>query len=68
MGSITSERLKQPTLSAEHIGFVYAGDIWVAELDGRHPRRLTAQKGVSSTSPSPQTGSGSPSPATTMAL
>ncbi len=37
--------LKQPTLSAEHIGFVYAGDIWVADLDGQHPRRLTAQKG-----------------------
>jgi tricorn protease len=37
--------LKQPTISANHIAFVYAGDIWIAGLDGQHPRRLTAQKG-----------------------
>src|SRR5581483_8179265 len=37
--------LKQPTVSANHIAFVYAGDIWIADLDGQHPRRLTAQKG-----------------------
>jgi tricorn protease len=37
--------LKQPTLSADHIGFLYAGDVWVADLDGQHPQRLTAQKG-----------------------
>lgn len=44
--------LKQPTLSAEQIAFLYAGDIWIADRGGgarsqpRNPRRLTAQKGA----------------------
>ena len=44
--------LKQPTLSADQIAFLYAGDIWVIERDGgaqsapHLPRRLTAQKGA----------------------
>ncbi len=33
--------LRQPTLSREHLAFVYGGDIWVAERDGQHPERLT---------------------------
>src|SRR4051812_15565398 len=37
--------LKQPTLSASQVAFIYAGDVWSADLDGQHPRRLTAQKG-----------------------
>lgn len=37
--------LKQPTLSTNHLAFVYGGDLWVADTDGRNPRRLTAQKG-----------------------
>lgn len=37
--------LKQPTLSATEIAFVYAGELWIANLDGSSPRRLTAQKG-----------------------
>ncbi len=34
--------LRQPDLSKDHIAFVYAGDIWVADRDGGNPRRLTA--------------------------
>src|SRR5215210_7765195 len=37
--------LKQPTVSDRPVGFIYAGDVWIAELDGQYPRRLTAQKG-----------------------
>jgi len=37
--------LKQPTISANHLVFVYAGDLWIADLNGDHPQRLTAQKG-----------------------
>ena len=37
--------LKQPTLSASHVAFLYAGDVWLADLDGGNPRRLTAQNG-----------------------
>ncbi|MFU8878184.1 MAG: S41 family peptidase, partial [Wenzhouxiangellaceae bacterium] len=33
--------LRQPALSADHLAFVYAGDLWVAERDGSSPRRLT---------------------------
>ena len=41
--------LRQPTVSQEHIAFIYAGDIWLAGRDGSTVRRLTAQKGVKST-------------------
>ncbi|HXY96160.1 MAG TPA: PDZ domain-containing protein [Steroidobacteraceae bacterium] len=33
--------LRQPTLSREHLAFIYGGDIWVADRDGGHPERLT---------------------------
>src|SRR3546814_5878721 len=34
--------LRQPALSAEHLAFVYAGDLWIANRDGSVPRRLTS--------------------------
>ncbi len=34
--------LEEPDLSAQHLAFVYAGDIWVANRDGSEPRRLTS--------------------------
>lgn len=34
--------LKQPSISADKLAFVYAGDIWVANRDGSDPRRLTS--------------------------
>ena len=34
--------LGQPTVSGNRVAFVYAGDIWVANLDGSEPRRLTS--------------------------
>ncbi len=34
--------LRQPALSAEHLAFVYAGDLWIARRDGSDPRRLTS--------------------------
>ena len=34
--------LRQPALSENHLAFVYAGDIWVANRDGSQPRRLTS--------------------------
>ncbi len=34
--------LRQPALSAEHLAFVYAGDLWIAQRDGSAPRRLTS--------------------------
>ncbi len=34
--------LRQPALSADHLAFVYAGDIWIANRDGSEPRRLTS--------------------------
>ena len=40
--------LKQPTISAEEICFLYAGDLWIAARDGSHPHRLTAEKGSKS--------------------
>src|SRR5690606_414498 len=40
--------LSQPAISNDHIAFVYAEDLWVAEKDGSHPRRLTIDEGQES--------------------
>ena len=36
--------LRQPALSADHVAFVYAGDLWLADRDGSEPRRLTSDE------------------------
>ena len=38
--------LGQPAISLTNIAFVYANDIWVAGLDGKGARRLTADLGI----------------------
>ncbi len=40
--------LSMPAVSAKNIAFVYAEDLWVADLDGKNPRRLTTDIGVES--------------------
>jgi tricorn protease len=40
--------LKQPTISKNHIAFIYADDLWVAGIDGTAARRLTSHEGVES--------------------
>ncbi|MDD5544135.1 MAG: PDZ domain-containing protein [Acidobacteriia bacterium] len=40
--------LTMPAISSSHIAFSYAGDLWVADLDGRNVRRLTTEAGVQS--------------------
>jgi len=40
--------LSQPALSKDHIAFVYAGDLWISNLDGTNIRRLTSDEGVES--------------------
>ena len=40
--------LSQPAISKDHIAFVYAGDLWVADQDGTNVRRLTSDEGVES--------------------
>ncbi len=38
--------LSMPAISAKHIAFVYADDLWIADRDGKNPRRLTSDIGV----------------------
>jgi tricorn protease len=38
--------LAQPAISKDHIAFIYATDLWVADLDGKNVRRLTADEGL----------------------
>lgn len=38
--------LAQPAISKNHIAFIYAGDLWAADLDGKNVRRLTADEGA----------------------
>src|SRR5262245_33449 len=40
--------VSQPAISAKHIAFVYAEDLWVADRDGGNVRRLTSDTGVES--------------------
>ena len=37
--------LEDPAISENHIAFIYAHDLWVADRDGSHPRRLTVDEG-----------------------
>jgi tricorn protease len=37
--------LSQPAVSADHIAFIYAADLWICDLDGRNVRRLTGDLG-----------------------
>ncbi len=41
--------LRYPNASHDHLAFLYAGDIWVANRDGSQPRRLTVHAGVKTT-------------------
>src|SRR5262245_66633627 len=40
--------LTMPAIGPRNIAFVYSEDLWVADLDGRNPRRLTSDVGVES--------------------
>ncbi len=40
--------LSQPAISTTNIAFIYAEDLWVANLDGSQPRRLTVDEGIES--------------------
>ncbi len=40
--------MSQPAISNTHIAFVYAEDLWLANLDGSNPHRLTIDKGLES--------------------
>jgi tricorn protease len=43
---VTDTRLlTQPAVSAAHIAFIYAADLWICDLDGRNVRRLTGDLG-----------------------
>ena len=40
--------MTQPAISNNHIAFIYAEDLWVADTDGGNPKRLTVDEGVES--------------------
>jgi len=40
--------LRQPALSATHLTFVYGGDVWVTDLNGQRPLRITSTPAVES--------------------
>ena len=41
-----TKMLSQPAVSQRHIAFIYADDLWIADGEGRNPRRLTVHPGV----------------------
>jgi tricorn protease len=44
-GATDTRLLSQPAVSADHVAFVYAGDLWSATLTGADVRRLTTSEG-----------------------
>lgn len=40
--------LRQPTVSADRLAFVYAGDIWIVDREGGDATRLTVHEGIES--------------------
>ena len=40
--------LRHPALSEQHIAFVYGGDLWISNLDGTNPRRLSSHPATES--------------------
>lgn len=40
--------MRSPAIGKDKIAFVYANDLWVADLNGQNPKRLTVGKGVES--------------------
>src|SRR5206468_5081648 len=40
--------LSEPAVSAKQIAFIYAGDLWTCDLDGKNARRLTSDPGAES--------------------
>ena len=43
-----TKMLSEPAICKKHIAFVYAHDIWVANINGEQVRRLTSHKGIES--------------------
>ncbi|WP_423735666.1 S41 family peptidase [Chitinophaga caseinilytica] len=41
MAQSPTKLLRNPTVSAQHVAFMYGGDIWIANRDGSAPKRLT---------------------------
>ena len=37
--------LSQPAVSASHVAFTYAGDLWISNRDGSNVKRLTTHSG-----------------------
>lgn len=64
---VNTRMLADPAVSADHIAFVYAGDLWMAGRDGSAARRITTHPGTSPRPASALTGGGWPSVVSTMA-
>jgi tricorn protease len=46
--SADTKLLTQPAISASHVAFIYAGDLFIADLDGSNVRQLTTDEGAES--------------------
>ncbi|MGL4421471.1 MAG: peptidase S41, partial [Gemmataceae bacterium] len=45
---IETRLLSQPAVSAKQCAFVYSDDLWVADINGANPRKLTSDTGLES--------------------
>ena len=40
--------LRQPSISDQHIAFVYGADLWISDMDGKNVKRITSTQAVES--------------------
>ena len=48
LSTVDTRLMHQPAVSDSHIAFIYANDLWVADINGNNPRRLTIDEGFES--------------------
>ncbi|MGB8491913.1 MAG: hypothetical protein WCE64_12725, partial [Bacteroidales bacterium] len=48
INTVDTRMMSQPAISANRIAFIYAEDLWVCNIDGSNPRRLTVDEGIES--------------------
>jgi len=46
INTIDTRLMHSPAMGTDHIAFIYANDLWVADKSGENPKRLTVDEGI----------------------
>ncbi len=48
MNTLDTRLMHSPAMGTDHMAFIYANDLWVADKTGENPKRLTIDEGIES--------------------